>query len=403
MTTELTASVPYAARADSFRPSPVRAVWDVSMREGMVSLAGGNPDLSSLPLDRLAARAAALIAEHGLDVLQYGAGGGLEQLKAAVAEHVRAAGIETGTEEILITSGSQMGLELIATLLCDPGDVVLAEGPTYVGAIGTFAGLEAEVVHVASDDDGLVPERLEEAIARLREQGRTIKLLYTIPNFGNPSGLHLRADRRPRIVELCAEHGITIVEDDPYGLISFGAPAAPALRSLDPNVLYLGSMSKIFSPGLRIGWVIAPADIRMRLQIAAEATTIHASVLSQHLALAYLEEFDWRQHLARAIDLYRDRAAALVAALERQLPPGTRWTTPQGGFFVWVTLPEGIDADALLDDAIDEGVVYVPGTAFYADGGGAQQLRLSFSLVSPEQIEEGVRRLARAIERQLPR
>jgi 2-aminoadipate transaminase len=399
MTTELTAPTPYAARAERFHPSPVRAVWDVSMRPGMISLAGGNPDLTSLPLEALAARAATLIAEQGLEVLQYGAGGGLDLLRDAVAEHVRHAGFEARTEEILITSGSQMGLELIATMLCDPGDVVLAEGPTYVGALTAFEGLEADVVHVECDADGLVPEQLEVTILRLHGEGRRIKLLYTIPNFGNPSGLLLQAERRPRIAELCAQHGITIVEDDPDGHVAFGDGAPPAIRSWDASVLYLGSMSKIFSPGLRVGWVVAPADLCARLQIAAEATTIHASVLSQHLAHAYLTEFDWRGHLATAIALYRARAEATLAALERWLPAGTSWTTPSGGFFVWVTLPEGIDAEALLADAIDEGVVYVPGTAFYADGGGARQLRLSFSLASPEQIDEGVQRLARALVR----
>ncbi|MFT4136516.1 PLP-dependent aminotransferase family protein [Microbacterium sp.] len=389
--------VAYAVRADFFRPSPVRAVFDISMREGMISLAGGNPDLGVLPLDELGAVAGRLIAEHGLEVLQYGTGAGLEPLREAVCEVMSTAGIRAVPGDILITSGSQMGLELVTSLLCDPGDVVLVEAPTYVGAIGTFQGLEADIVHVACDDDGLIPAELERTIAEVRAQGRTIKLLYTIPNFNNPSGITLHPDRRPVVAELCRNAGIALVEDDPYGLLDFWDTPLQAIRSFDESVIYLGSMSKIFSPGIRIGWVLAPRDVRDRLQLAAEATTICPSVLSQHLANIYLREFDWRGYMNRAIDRYHERAQRLDAALAAHLPESVRWTRPHGGFFVWLTLPEGLSAEALLPRGIEEGVVFVPGTAFFGDGSGDGNLRLSFSLESPDRIEEGVRRLARVV------
>lgn len=401
MSSPQSSSLAYAVRADFFRPSPVRAVFDISMREGMISLAGGNPDLGVLPLAELGEVAARLIAEQGLEVLQYGAGAGMAPLREAVCDVMRTAGIDAVADDILITSGSQMGLELVTSLLCDPGDVVLAEAPTYVGAIGTFQGLEAQIVHVPCDDDGLIPAELERTIAEVRAQGRTIKMLYTIPNFNNPSGITLHPDRRPVVAEICARAGIAVVEDDPYGLLDFWDAPLQAIRSFDDSVVYLGSMSKIFSPGIRIGWVLAPRDVRDRLQLAAEATTICPSVLSQHLANTYLRDFDWRGYMNRAIDQYHERAQRLDAALAAHLPASVRWTAPHGGFFVWLTVPEGLSAEQLLPLAVEEGVVFVPGTAFFGDGTGDDNLRLSFSLESPDRIEEGVRRLARVIAAQL--
>ena len=390
----------YARRAAHFRPSPVRAVWDVSMRAGMISLAGGNPDLAGLPLDELGDLARRLVAEHGTDALQYGSGGGVEALKHELVELMRPAGIGASVDDVLVTAGSQMALQLVTTLLCDPGDVVLAEGPTYVGAINVFEGLEASVVHVRSDADGLVPEALESSIAAVRAQGRTIKFLYTIPNYSNPSGVVTSRERRERVLAICRDAGILVVEDDPYGRLGFDGAVMPALRSMDESVVYLGSMSKIFSPGIRIGWVVAPAELRLRLQIAAETATIHPSVFSQHLALAYLRHTDWQAGLRASIGRYEERARTLVAALERELPDGCRWTVPQGGFFTWVTLPAGVSAQRLFDAAVDEGVAFVTGTAFYAGGrGGDGELRLSFSLETPERIDEGVRRLAAALRR----
>ena len=395
-------STPFANRERHFRPSPVRSVWDIPMGPDMISLAGGNPDLSGLPLEALGATAAHLIEERGLEVLQYGAGSGLDALRAELAQLLRRSGIDADPADILVTAGSQLGLELVASLFCDPGDVILAEHPTYVGAIGTFQGIEAKVQHVECDDDGLVPEALEAAIAELRGAGRPVKLLYTIPNFTNPSGRTLSAERRPRIAEICRAAGITIVEDDPYGLVRFAGSPIPAVRSHDPGVIYLGSLSKVFSPGIRIGWVLAPRRIRDRLQLLSEATVIHASILSQHLALEYLRG-DWEADLARSTERYRERAEALLEALPAALPEGSSWTRPEGGFFVWVTLPEGYTADAAFEAAVEEGVLFIPGSGFVADGSAPRSLRLSFSGEPPERVREGVARLGRAIRATAPR
>lgn len=396
----------YADRASGFRPSPVRSVWDVSTAPGMISLAGGNPDLHSLPLEALGRAAQRLISEQGLASLQYGSGAGLPGLREAVTDIMACAGIQASADDVLITPGSQMGLELVTAMFCNPGDVILAEAPTYVGAISTFVGLEADVAHVECDDEGIIPEALEARIAKLKADGRAVKFLYTIPNFNNPSGVRLAQDRRERIARICADAGVIVVEDDPYGLISFDGQVIPAIRSYDSNVIYLGSMSKIFSPGLRVGWVLAPADVRARLQLLSEAMVIHPSIFSQYLALEYLTAFDWRATLDRSIERYRERASALLEALsgvEGVLPAGSTWTQAQGGFFVWATLPQGYSADDLFELAVEEGVVFIPGSAFFADASGTRSLRLSFSLESPDAIREGMRRLARASRRLTPR
>ena len=388
----------FAARAEGFRPSPVRDFWAVSMQPGVISLAGGNPDLSVLPLAELGQRAAELIATRGLTALQYGDGTGTEGAKAAAAAMMAHEGTMVDPEAVQITAGSQMALELITTLLCDPGDVVLAEGPSYVGAVGVFIGLQADVVHVPMDRDGLRPDALAETIARVRAEGRRIKALYTVPNFHNPTGITLAAERRPQIVRICAEAGIPIIEDNPYGLLSFDGSSMSSMYNLDPdNVFYLGSFSKILSPGLRVGWAVVPPAVRRPLQLASEATTICASVLSQMIVEEYVTRQDWRGVLDRARATYGARSRAVQKALSEQMPGGISWSEPKGGFFTWLTLPEGVQVARVLDRAIDRKVVFVPGTAFYADGQGDDQLRLAFSLKDEDTLAEGVLRLADAV------
>lgn len=393
-----------AARAAGYRPSPVRDFWEVSMQPGVISLAGGNPDLTVLPLQELGEAAAKIVTERGMEALQYGSGTGTAGARDAVVRVMAAEGIPVDADGVQITAGSQMALELVIKLLCDPGDVILAEGPTYVGALGIFAGLQVEVEHVPMDQDGLRPDALEETITRLRSQGKKVKALYTIPNFHNPTGITLSAERRPQVVEVCNRAGVPIIEDNPYGLLSFDGQTQQSMHQLDPeNVIYLGSFSKIVAPGLRVGWAVAPEPLRRPLQLASEATTICASVLSQALIEEYVLGHDWEAALTTARGLYRGRATAVREALEEYLPAGTRWSVPRGGFFTWLDLPEGISCHTVLDAAIEEKVVFVPGTAFYdgpdfgAGAPGLSQLRLAFSLEDEDTLREGVRRLAGAI------
>ena len=335
---------------------------------------------------------------RGLEALQYGSGAGTEELQALICEVMELEGIKTSPENVQVTAGSQMALELVTKLFCDPGDVVITEGPTYVGALGVFEGFQAEVAHVTMDNAGVDPDRLQEVISGLKAAGKTIKFFYTIPNFNNPSGISLSLERRQRVVDICRAEGVLIVEDNPYGLLSFDGTLKPAMHTLDPdNVFYLGSFSKIFAPGLRVGWVVAPRDVRGRLQIASEATTICPSTLSQLIVEQYISSFDWRGQIAAYSAVYAARCQATLDALAAHMPEGTRWTTPTGGFFTWVTLPEGSNTDRVLAEAIAAGVVFVPGSAFFADGSGTNQLRIAFSYAPVEEITEGIKRLAKAI------
>lgn len=393
----------FSERAANIRQSAVRDVFDISLRPGLISLAGGSPYLQSLPLDRLAETAARIIAEEGLTALQYGAGQGTEELRTQICEVMAAEGIvDALPQNVVITAGSQSAQDVATKLFCNPGDVVLVEDPTYVGALNTFEAYQVQVETVAMDQSGLVPELLEARIAALQLAGKSIKFLYTIPSFNNPSGITLAAERRQAIVDICRNANILIIEDNPYGLLRFdGAPLAP-LRAANPDdVIYMGSFSKIFAPGLRIGWALVPEHLQRRYYLAAEAVTLCPPALNQMLVSAYLRDYDWKGQIATYRGLYAERCRAMLAALTEYMPEGTSWTSPDGGFFVWVTLPEGVDTYPLLHKAIDAGVVFIPGAAFTPSDEPSNKLRLAFSAVPPDAIREGVRRLAPVLQEAL--
>ncbi|MEJ7647509.1 MAG: PLP-dependent aminotransferase family protein [Nakamurella sp.] len=389
----------YAARTDGMRASAIRALFAVANRPEVVSLAGGMPYLESLPLAELAADVAQMIAQDGRVALQYGSGQGILELREQICQIMSLEGISAHPDDVVVTVGSQMALDLVTRIFCDPGDVILAEAPSYVGALGTFSAYQAQVVHVDSDEDGLLPDALAAAIESVRASGRRIKLLYTIPNFHNPAGTTLSVERRPQIAELCRDAGITVLEDNPYGLLGFSDTIYPAIRSMDAeNVVYLGSFSKTFAPGLRIGWVLAPHAVREKLVLANESATLNPPVFNQMMIARYLSNFDWQSQIKTYRQLYAERRDAMLGALEAHMPEGTTWTHPDGGFYVWVTLPEGFDTAAMLPRAVTARVAYVPGTAFYADGFGTRQMRLSYCYPTPERIVEGVRRLAGVLD-----
>jgi DNA-binding transcriptional MocR family regulator len=301
-----------------------------------------------------------------------------------------------------VTVGGQQALDLVARLFLDPGDVVLAEGPTYVGALGAFQAAQARVVHVAMDDDGLIPEALAAAIAEVAAAGARAKFLYTIPTYQNPAGVTLTEPRRERVLDICERAGLLVVEDDPYGQLGFeGEAPAPLRARRRDGVFYLSTFSKTFAPGFRVGWVLAPHAVREKLVIASEAQILCPSAFAQAAVTAYLTSMPWREQLKTYREVYRERRDALLAALDAQMPDGTRWTRPGGGLFVWATLPGGLDAKAMVPRALGARVAYVPGTGFYADGSGTANLRLNFSFSAPDRIREGVRRLAGVVEQEL--
>lgn len=392
----------YAQRTAGMRASAVRSLFAVANRPEVVSLAGGMPYLQSLPLESVAAEAAKLIAEEGLVALQYGSGQGILALREQICQVMALEGINAHPDDVTVTIGSQMALDLVTRIFCDPGDVILAEAPSYVGALTTFASYQASVVHIEMDSDGLIPAAVSAAIESVRAQGRRIKLLYTIPNFHNPAGVTMSAERRLELATICSEAGIPILEDNPYGLLGFDDKVRRAIRADDPdNVIYLGSFSKTFAPGLRVGWVLAPHAVREKLVLANESATLNPPVLNQMLVSRYLANFDWQSQVKTYRQTYAERRDAMISALETHMPAGTTWTHPEGGFYVWVTLPEGFDTQAMLPRATTALVAYVPGTAFYADGLGSRQLRLSFCFPTPERIVEGVRRLAAVLDSEM--
>jgi DNA-binding transcriptional MocR family regulator len=392
----------YAARTAGMTASEIRALFAVASRPEVVSLAGGMPNLAALPLDTLSAQVAEIIAEDGLVALQYGSAHGVPVLREQICEIMALEGIKAHPDDVVVTVGSQMGLDMVTRLFCDPGDVVIAEGPSYVGALGSFAAYQAQVVHVAMDDHGLVPELLREALDRTEKAGRRVKFLYTIPNFHNPAGVTLAVERRAEILEICRDHDVLVVEDNPYGLLGFDGQTYPALRSTDPeNVVYLGSFSKTFASGLRVGWVLAPHAVREKLVLAAESATLCPPTFNQMIVSRYLATHDWKGQIKKFRENYRERRDAILSALDEHLPPGCTWTKPDGGFYVWVTVPEGVDTKAMLPRAVTARVAYASGTGFYADGFGSRQMRLSYCYPTPERITEGVRRLATVLESEM--
>jgi DNA-binding transcriptional MocR family regulator len=382
--------------------SEIRALFSVASRPEVISLAGGMPNISGLPLDVVASSINELVLQRGTVALQYSTAQGDPTLREQITDVMRLVGIEASPDDVVVTLGSQQALDLVTRIFCDPGDVVVCEGPSYVGALGVFAAYECKVVHVEMDDEGLVPDHLENAFRTAAANGRPAKLLYTIPSYHNPAGVSLSPARRAEVLEICHRHDVLIVEDDPYGLLGFDGEPYRALRADDPNrVVYLGSFSKTFSPGLRVGWALAPHAIRDKLVLAQESATLCPPAFNQMAVSAYLANHDWHGQIKSFREMYRERRDAMLEALADLMPASMTWTKPRGGFFVWVTLPEGIDAKAMSPRAVTARVAYVPGTAFYADGFGSQCMRLSYCLPPPDRIREGIRRLAAVVEREM--
>ncbi|HEY5836492.1 PLP-dependent aminotransferase family protein [Streptomyces sp.] len=384
---------PLAARARRVGASPVREILALTARPEVISFAGGLPAPELFDAEGIREAYARVLGERPQRVLQYSTTEGDPALRGAVAARLTARGLATGADDLLVTGGSQQGLALIATALLEPGDVVLVENPTYLAALQCFGFAGARVVPVPTDADGVIPEALEELVLRERP-----KLLYLIPTFQNPTGRTLPLARRRAVAEVAGRHGLWIAEDDPYGELRFEGVCQPWIAGQDEaadRTVLLGSFSKIMAPGLRLGWLRAPAGLLRACVVAKQAADLHTSTVDQAAAARYLADRDLDEHLARVRTAYRTRRDALLAGLDSALPAGTTWNRPEGGMFVWVRLPDGHDATALLPAAIAHDVAYVPGTPFFAAAPDPAALRLSFTTHTPEEITEGLSRLAR--------
>jgi DNA-binding transcriptional MocR family regulator len=380
----------YARRAAGMSASEVRALFAVAARPDVVSLAGGMPYVQALPIEHVLEVVESVLVERADVALQYGAGQGSPLLRERLAMLMTEEGTTADPEDIVVTTGAQQALDLVGKILIDPGDTIVVEAPAYVGALSAFSAYEPRYLQVDLDDDGMVVDQLEDALVR----GERPKFVYTVPNFHNPAGVTMSRSRREQLVALCREAHLPIVEDNPYGLLRFEGEREPTLRSLDPhNVIYVGTVSKVFSPGVRVGWAVAEPGVLQRLVLAKEAADLCGSQLNMLVTERYFDGELWRRSLTRLVETYRDRRDVMLAALVERFPSDARWTNPAGGFYVWVTLPEYFDTPTLLAAAVERKVAYVPGTAFYPDGRGRQQMRLSFCYPTEDRIEEGVRRL----------
>jgi DNA-binding transcriptional MocR family regulator len=381
----------YAHRTSGMSASEVRALFAVASRPDVVSLAGGMPFVQALPRDEVARLFAEALETPDASALQYGGGQGQRGLRERLTALMAAEGIEADPEDVAVTTGAQQALDLLGKIFIDPGDLIAVEAPAYVGALTAFGAYEPRYLTIDLDEDGMVVDQLEQALVR----GDRPTFVYTVPNFANPAGVTMSHGRRRRLVELCREASIPIVEDNPYGLLRFEGDDLPTLKSLDPdNVIYLGTVSKTFAPGVRVGWILAEQSVIQRVVLAKEAADLCGSNITMLLTERWFaDEERWRTNLATLVGTYRSRRDAMLDAIEEHFPDGALWTSPAGGFYVWVTLPAWTDTKAMLAAAVERRVAYVPGTAFYPDGRGGNQMRLAFCYPPEDRIREGIARL----------
>jgi 2-aminoadipate transaminase len=393
----------FARRTRVMKSSAMRDLMAITARPEIISLAGGLPDTSTFPAEDLAALMARVAVDGAAGALQYGPTEGLDDVKACVAEVMAAEGMHVETDDMLITTGGQQVIDLVCKTLLDPGDVVIAEGPTYPGAVPVFVSYQADVVQVEMDDRGLRIDVLEAELARLEREGRVPKFVYTVPSFHNPAGVTLALDRRRELVRIAHERELLVLEDNPYGLLRYEGDRLPTLYSLDGGefVIYLGTFSKILSPGLRLGWTAAPRPVLEKLQLGKGGVDLCSGTLTQRFVATYFAERDWRAYVRRLAGLYRRRRDTMLDALVEHFPREATWTRPAGGMFVWARLPDYIDTTDLLARALRENVAFVPGRAAYLDGRGGSEMRLNFSGVGEEELREGVRRIGKVVREQV--
>ena len=392
----------FAERTKVMRSSAMRDLMALTERDDVISLAGGLPDTSTFPPDSYAALMSTVASQSCARALQYGPTEGFRVVKACVASVMAAEGMTIDPDEVLITTGGQQVIDLVCKTLLDPGDVVVAEAPTYPGAIPTFCAYQADVVQLEMDRDGMRVDLLEALLDDLERTGRRPKFIYTVPNFHNPAGVTLSLERRRELVRIAAERELLILEDNPYGLLRYEGEPLPTLYSLDDEfVIYAGTFSKILSPGVRLGWTLAPAPILAKMQIGKQGADLCSSSISQYFVSAYFDSGPWDDYLRSLVEIYRRRRDVMLDALAEHLPREAEWTRPEGGLFLWATLPDYIDTTDLLARALQEQVAFVPGRAAYVDGRGGANMRLNFSGVDEGQIREGVRRIGEVVREQV--
>ena len=393
----------FAQRTRVMRSSAMRDLMEITARPEVISLAGGLPDTSTFPPESFAAQMTRIAQESSAEALQYGPTEGFARTRECIGEVMGAEGMHPDPDDIIVTTGGQQAIDLVAKTLVDPGDVVVCEAPTYPGAVPVFCSYEADTRQVEMDSDGMRVDLLEELLDELAAEGRRPKFIYTVPTFQNPAGVTLSAERRRRLVEIARERELLVVEDNPYGLLRYEGEPAQALYALDGGdyVLYVGTFSKILSPGIRLGWLCAPPPVMEKVVLGKQASDLCSSTLTQYFVDEYFGEGQWGDYIESLIGVYRSRRDAMLESLERHFPEQATWTTPEGGLFVWATLPDYFDTTDLLARALRENVAFVPGAAAYADGRGTGSMRLNFSGSNEDEIREGIRRIGKVASEQV--
>ena len=388
----------FASRTRRMRSSAMRDLMALTERDEIISLAGGLPDTSTFPPDSYAALMGKVAAGSCARALQYGPTDGSQVIKHCIVEVMAAEGMTTSPGEMLVTTGGQQAIDLVCKTLIDPGDVVIAEAPTYPGAIPTFCSYESDLAQIEMDDDGMRIDVLAQTLDALAAEGRRPKFIYTVPTFQNPAGVTMSLERRHALLALARERELLVMEDNPYGMLRYEGDPLPTLRALDDEfVIYAGTFSKILSPGVRLGWAVAPAPILDQMQTGKQGTDLCSSPITQYFVAAYFDSGPWEDYVGSLREIYRRRRDVMLDAMAEHFPREAEWTHPQGGLFIWATLPDYIDTTDLLARALQENVAFVPGRAAYVDGRGGSSMRLNFSGVAESAIREGIRRIGEVL------
>jgi len=392
----------FAERTKVMKSSAMRDLMALTERDDVISLAGGLPDTSTFPADSYASLMSTVAASSCARALQYGPTEGLTLVKRCIAEVMGAEDMDVDEDELLVTTGGQQVIDLVCKTLVDPGDVVVCEAPTYPGAVPTFTSYQANVVQITMDRDGMRTDELESTLDDLERTGHRPKFIYTVPNFHNPAGVTLSLERRHELVRIASERELLVLEDNPYGLLRYEGEPLPTLRSLDDEfIIYASTFSKILSPGVRLGWTAAPGPVLAKMNLGKQASDLCSSSISQYFVSAYFDSGPWEDYVRSLIDIYRRRRDVLLDALAEHFPREAEWTHPEGGLFIWATLPDYIDTTDLLARALQDHVAFVPGRAAYVDGRGGSSMRLNFSGVGVDDIREGMRRLGEIVREQV--
>jgi len=393
----------FASRTRVMKSSAMRDMMSITTRPEVISFAGGLPDTSTFPPETFAAITHAIAHESCAKALQYGPTEGMPGALECIREVMAAEDMRVDPEDIVVTTGGQQVIDLVCKTLIDPGDIVIAEAPTYPGAVPTFSSYQANVIQIEMDSDGMRVDLLKEKLEELARDGRSPKFIYTIPTFQNPAGVTMSLERRRRLVEIANERELLVLEDNPYGLLRYEGEPQPTLRSLDGGVfvMYLGTFSKILSPGIRLGWVVAPPPVLEKINMGKQGADLCTSTLSQLMVESYFEQARWRDYVESLTELYRMRRDTMLDALADHFPAQAEWTHPSGGLFIWATLPDYIDTTDLLARALRENVAFVPGSGAYLDGRGKSSMRLNFSNASEDDLREGIRRIGKVIGEQV--